>query len=109
MPSVVPGNMRRPEHFLCLLKTVISHMQSRLTKVSKGNISNAGGNGGVPESVAITPLGFIVQLAELTALNVTEGEPLFEFAHYRLDSLLTTLEVRYMHVRHVQKCSNIKI
>ena len=78
---VVPGNIRRPEHFLCMLKLVVSFMLHRLkiidTKPTGGATGAAQGTttAVVPESVRLTPLDFMLQLTEKTALNVAEDNP----------------------------------
>jgi DNA excision repair protein ERCC-2 len=77
--EMVPGNIRRAEHFIAFMKKIVEHLKVRLRTIS-------GPGGGVTSE---TPLAFLHRMVTTTSL---EAKPL-KFAYTRLSSLLRTLQV----------------
>jgi len=74
LDEAVPGNVRRAEHFLRLVKVVIQHLKKRLE---------------APKVEVETPAAFLLDLEQKTALD---SKPL-QYFYARLNSLMRTVEV----------------
>lgn len=76
LDETVPGNVRRAEHFLRLVKVVIQHLKKRLDTPN-------------PKVEVETPAAFLLNLEQKTALD---SKPL-QYFYTRLNSLMRTVEV----------------
>lgn len=74
LDEAIPGNVRKAEHFLRLVKVVIQHLKKRLD---------------APKVEVETTAAFLLELERKTAL---ESKPL-QYFHARLESLMRTVEV----------------
>ena len=89
--DAVPGNVRKAEHFLRLLRIVIQHLKHRIEFQSGENQQQQQAKVEVE-----TPAAFLLDLERRTALEQT---PL-KFFHTRLSSLIRTVEVADLEDSH---------
>ncbi|KAJ8601876.1 hypothetical protein CTAYLR_002699 [Chrysophaeum taylorii] len=75
LDEAVPGNVRRAEHFLRLVRVVIQHLKKRVTETGSVQVE--------------TPAAFLLNLEQKTALD---SKPL-QFFYARLNALMRTVEV----------------
>jgi len=78
LSEAVPGNIRRAEHFVSFLRTILTHLEQRMISTAENDTVETE-----------TPLAFVHRLCGDTHHEI---KPL-KFAYSRLNSLLRTLEV----------------